>query len=340
MSDGKFRLMFLHADGTDLGYPRGNYGTNTRWDRVVSEKTDWKTSQWYYVVGVWDGTTGTNSLKLYINGELDAQWTADAAMTLTKDTQRFWIGSEYWSSGFEKSFNGSIDEVHIYNRALSAEEIRQHYYQYYQEKIIFASDRSGNWDIWMMNPDGTGLQQLTTDPADDFQPDLSPDGTKIVFISTRTGRTQPWVMNVDGSNQIQLLDVDSLSISYPYGRNLHFPRWAPDGSYIIFEIHFAGIISGPWAAIFRCDPDGSNPQVFVDFGPSIKGGYDISDDGTKFAYCREDSNYWAPTLKVSIGDIEGGAVNASSIYNLGITMDGLADRDVVWFLTIPQIGQE
>jgi Tol biopolymer transport system component len=63
-------------------------------------------------------------------------------------------------------------------------------------KIIFGSDRSGNWDLWMMNVDGSELTQLTTDEGPDITPDLSPDGKKIAFISGRTGYPQPWILDL------------------------------------------------------------------------------------------------------------------------------------------------
>src|SRR3954464_423977 len=47
--------------------------------------------------------------------------------------------------------------------------------------ILFYSDRSGNKDIWVIKPDGTGLSQLTNNPQDDLLPSWSPDGKRIVF---------------------------------------------------------------------------------------------------------------------------------------------------------------
>ena len=54
-----------------------------------------------------------------------------------------------------------------------------------KEKIVFASDRSGNWDIWMVDPDGTNLEQLTTDSSSDTSPQISPDGT-VMAQETQT----------------------------------------------------------------------------------------------------------------------------------------------------------
>ena len=72
------------------------------------------------------------------------------------------------------------------------------------DKIAFYSERDGNWDVYVMNRDGTGLVQLTDDPASDFGPIWSPDGTKIGFASTRDGDYEIYTMNPDGTGVTQL----------------------------------------------------------------------------------------------------------------------------------------
>src|SRR5207247_6229282 len=73
-------------------------------------------------------------------------------------------------------------------------------------KIAFVSDRDGNFEIYVMNADGTGQTRLTNDTHDDVNPAFSPDGTKIAFVSDRAFNTDPeiWIMNADGSNPQQL----------------------------------------------------------------------------------------------------------------------------------------
>ena len=68
------------------------------------------------------------------------------------------------------------------------------------EKIAFVSDREGNKDIYVMDPDGSNVVRLTDHSADDYSPDWSPDGSRIMFLSARYDRTGLYVMNADGSN--------------------------------------------------------------------------------------------------------------------------------------------
>ena len=80
------------------------------------------------------------------------------------------------------------------------------------DKIAFAGfDRDiGRFDMFMMNPDGTGMERLTIRAGDNEHPSWSPNGQLIVFESNRTpgrdvkGVWQLWVMNRDGSGQRQL----------------------------------------------------------------------------------------------------------------------------------------
>ena len=92
-------------------------------------------------------------------------------------------------------------------------------------KIVFQSDRDGNFEIYVMNADGTGQDNLTNDPAQDTTPVWSPDGSKIAFSSNRDGNDQIYLMNADGTSPIRL--TNSLATDV-------FPRWSPDGSKIAF----------------------------------------------------------------------------------------------------------
>ncbi len=75
---------------------------------------------------------------------------------------------------------------------------------YKQTKIAFASNRNGEFEIYVMNADGSNQTNLTNNPADDEYPSWSPDGKKIVFESRRDENAEIYVMNADGSEQKNL----------------------------------------------------------------------------------------------------------------------------------------
>ncbi len=64
-------------------------------------------------------------------------------------------------------------------------------------KTDLAANR-GRTDLWLVGIDGTGLRQLTVNPASDFSPQWARDGKSIWFMSTRSGSVQIWRMPVDG----------------------------------------------------------------------------------------------------------------------------------------------
>jgi TolB protein len=71
-------------------------------------------------------------------------------------------------------------------------------------RIAFESWTNANWDIHVINADGTGLTRLTTQPRFDGSPRWSPDAERIAFTSDRDGSLDIWVMNADGSNPVNL----------------------------------------------------------------------------------------------------------------------------------------
>jgi Tol biopolymer transport system component/DNA-binding winged helix-turn-helix (wHTH) protein len=91
-------------------------------------------------------------------------------------------------------------------------------------RIVYASWRSGNPDLWVMNANGGEQRQLTSAAAADTQPAPSPDGRQIVFVSTRGDKRRLWIMDADGGNQRQLAEVDGVRT----------PEISPDGSSVVF----------------------------------------------------------------------------------------------------------
>lgn len=71
-------------------------------------------------------------------------------------------------------------------------------------RIAFASQRTGNWDIFVVSAQGGPAQQLTTNPSDDQAPAWSPDGTQIVFGDKRDDLSELYLINADGSNERRL----------------------------------------------------------------------------------------------------------------------------------------
>lgn len=90
------------------------------------------------------------------------------------------------------------------------------------EQILFASNRSGVNQIYVMNNDGTELVQLTEE-GNNYQPCFSPDGKKIAFVSDRDGNAEIYIMKSDGSKQERLTE-NSVEDLWPVFGSQRFPE--------------------------------------------------------------------------------------------------------------------
>jgi TolB protein len=119
-------------------------------------------------------------------------------------------------------------------------------------RIAFGSNRpdpDSTFDLYVMNPDGSDLTQLTSDDGDEGFPAWSPNGDAIAFASrveasfavVRTSALKILPFPTDGSPAATIVEVTDKEIGHP--------SWSPDGSRIAFAMG---------SAIYVVDADGSN----------------------------------------------------------------------------------
>jgi TolB protein len=108
-------------------------------------------------------------------------------------------------------------------------------------RIAFASNRGGSFQIYLMNPDGSELTQLTDSGGENTYPAWSRDGKRLAFISTRDGNPEIYIMDADGENQKNITQSSS---------NDSYPVWMADD-----RIAFVSNRKGR-ERIFLLDPSG------------------------------------------------------------------------------------
>ena len=118
--------------------------------------------------------------------------------------------------------------------------------QVFESRIVFSSDRDGDWDIYSMDVNGDNLLQLTDHPATDEDPACSPDGRRIAFASERGVTRDLYVMDRDGDNVIRLTQ-DNFYESRP--------SWSPDSTRIAFGAFRFDVGN---SEIYAMDADGKN----------------------------------------------------------------------------------
>lgn len=97
-------------------------------------------------------------------------------------------------------------------------------------KIVFAANRVGNREIYLMNPDGSEQVNITNHRADDITPSFSPTGDQILFASDRGnpahGTWDLYLMDPDGSNVQKVFKTPAVRAD---------PTWSPDGKQIAYN---------------------------------------------------------------------------------------------------------
>ena len=93
-------------------------------------------------------------------------------------------------------------------------------------KILYQSNRTGNWQIYVMDKDGSKQKRITNDEYNNNFIDWSPDNKQIAFVSDREGNEDVYIMNMDGSGIVNLSNNSA--------RDIH-PYWSPDGTKLLFN---------------------------------------------------------------------------------------------------------
>ena len=127
--------------------------------------------------------------------------------------------------------------------------------------LAFASNRSGNFEIYVRRVQGGQEINITNDPRDDFQPSFSPDGNQVAFVSTRSSRTGLIKIGAVFGFEFRTFGGD-LWLAHALGgqaqrlaRDANFPVWHPGGGRVAYVSGSEGHRS-----ILEIDTQGSQPR--------------------------------------------------------------------------------
>jgi WD40 repeat protein len=231
--------------------------------------------------------------------------------------------------------------------------------------LAFSASNHNNTDIYLLDVhaalEGDGqaaFKRLTTDPAADFDPTWSPDGTRIAFRSRRDGNDEIYAMNADGSCQVNLTNdaasdwspawspdgtriafarlFDGNSFSDVAVINLNgsgltrlttssgeYPAWSPDGT----RIAFASARDGNYE-IYKMNADGTDQTRLTD-NPAYDMSPVWSPDGKQIAFDTQRDMF--PPAEVGIGpEFEIHVIDADGSGDTRLTMNTEEDRFPAW----------
>jgi Tol biopolymer transport system component len=203
-----------------------------------------------------------------------------------------------------------------------------------QHRILFETNRDGDWELYLMNIDGGHLQNLTQSVGDDEFATISKTG-KIAFISNRYGTPDIYIMNPDGSGlkritstaeekqeldwspnedyivftagnldneRVCLVSVEGDSdykVISRYDKKCSYPRWSPDGDEILYVRQ-----DGSFLQLYYTDPFGDRggkytSKLIQHWMPAW------SPAGDELVYMGGNSNKWSLySLNVKTGQGE------------------------------------
>ena len=175
------------------------------------------------------------------------------------------------------------------------------------------SDRNGdryNGDIFLMNADGTGVEQLTFEPGNGAgQLAWSPDGSSIAFVSGRDGPLAIFAIEL-ASGDIRRISNNDLSVSSP--------SWSPDGAWIAYIESQDELDESSHVWVMAADGSEARQLTFGNFWERT---LTWSPDGTHIAFGRQTD--MEPRYDIYMVPLDGGAEER-------VTDDPHDDMDPSW----------
>jgi Tol biopolymer transport system component len=181
-----------------------------------------------------------------------------------------------------------------------------------------------NFEIYTMNPDGTGVTRLTSSRDIDHSPAWSADGSKIVFLSRRANLHADgdiFTMNADGTGQTNLTNTPG-----PEAVAEYYPSWSPDGSKIVFMM---------FQEIYVMNADGT-AQTNLTNNPANDNQPVWSPDGTRIAFISDRNGDY---LEIYTMNADGTSVTRLTNHpGIDIDPDWSPDGTKIAFTSFPSTG--
>jgi hypothetical protein len=184
------------------------YKDETTGTSVSESETLLEINRWYHVVMTYSYVTdGTSVIRFYLDGEEDHSVGTSVGPQKTNDAP-VRVGAYIWSDSYSRFFNGMMDELYVFNKTLSAEEIR--------------SLMNSSTPVMDINKSGNGIDELMVFPS---------PGSSIVFykgVLHNSGKLGLKIHNLQG--QVVKTVLDGYRIRGPFSGEIEIGH-LPEGVY-------------------------------------------------------------------------------------------------------------
>jgi TolB protein len=174
----------------------------------------------------------------------------------------------------------------------------------FMTQIAYASNRSGHWEIWLMDWDGSNQRQITNHGALSILPSWSPDNERMVYTSFVRGTSDLWIINRRGGGRMRLNTGVNLNTSATF-------------SPVSNDIAFVGSVDGN-PDIYVIRDNGTNRRRLTSTN-SIESTPEWSTNGRQISFTSGRSG----TPQIYIMDAEGSNVRR-------ISFEGNWNDDATW----------
>jgi Tol biopolymer transport system component len=154
------------------------------------------------------------------------------------------------------------------------------------KRIVFQSNRGGQWDLWTISSDGGQPARLTNDAEFDYQPSWSPDGMWIAYASGVAGATNLRVVPAAGGAPVELTHVATFV--------LH-PSWSPGGHSIVYSA-FDNVTNLWELPVSDGRAAGSPRRITLGGGQDVDAAVSHNGKSIAFATTRTNGDIWEMSL--------------------------------------------